>query len=141
MQLPGLSGAQAISSVYAGLELRKSCSARGASDFAPQGLFPAGVAGASRVFAQPPSAPPVPMPEMHLRIMKTAMFRLYWFDTRTGIGYPCLEWPYAMCFEAASKLAGHNDSRRVRHPVDQHLELHYEPDEVHQKYTALHPAV
>lgn len=67
-----------------------------------------------------------------------SLFNLYWFDTRTGEGYPTLEWTYAMPFSDAVRLVypkGSLEGRR-RHREHFHLELHYEPAEVHQKYTA-----
>jgi hypothetical protein len=54
------------------------------------------------------------------------MFRLYWFDTRDGAGYPAIDYPDAMPYEAALKAKGGHYGR-VRHPKDFRLELRYEP--------------
>lgn len=64
------------------------------------------------------------------------LFNLYWFDTRTGLGHPCLDHPETMSYDEAARFS----QGRPRHPKDQRLERHHEPAELHQKYTVKNPA-
>lgn len=59
------------------------------------------------------------------------MFRLYWFNTRTGFGHPATQYPDPMTYEQAQAIVG--NGHKVR---QDHRELHMEPVELFNKYTS-----
>lgn len=61
------------------------------------------------------------------------MFKLYWFNVRTGSGHPALDYPGEYSYNDAFGIV---KKRRENGRWDKRgFELRYEPVEVHQKYT------
>ena len=60
------------------------------------------------------------------------MFRLYWFNERTGYGHPALEFPDEYTYEKACKLV--QEFKKWSGPKD--CKLRYEPVELFEKYTS-----
>lgn len=69
------------------------------------------------------------------------MFRLYWFNTRTGYGHPALEYPDAMSYDEAFDAIRDRRGNRKRHPRQFNCELHYEPESLFEKHTCKNEAV
>lgn len=58
------------------------------------------------------------------------MFKLYWFNERTGYGHPAIDYPGEYDYDTASDLV--KDCPRWAKPG---YRLRYEPVELHEKYT------